>query len=116
MKPISYALYNALLQHHLHVCRQHLLRPPILDRCTIRYAALIDLAGLDLPPIATGPFLAEIADWCSKNKWPPLNSLVVNDTGMPGDNYDLAVGCSLLDWPRQATECVAFEAYPPPTT
>jgi hypothetical protein len=58
-------------------------------------------------------FLIEIAQLCDANDWPYLNSLVVNaETLMPGDNYDGAGGCSILDWPQQVDECIAFRGYP----
>jgi hypothetical protein len=58
-------------------------------------------------------FLLEIAEWCEANGWRYLNALAVNaDSRMPGDNYEGAAGCTLLDWPRQSDECIAFRGYP----
>jgi hypothetical protein len=31
---------------------------------------------------------------------------------MPGDNFEVAPGCSLLDWPAQAQACIDFTGHP----
>jgi hypothetical protein len=39
--------------------------------------------------------------------------LAVNqDSRIPGDNYDVAPGCSLFGWPGEAEPCITFGGYP----
>ena len=62
---------------------------------------------------AAGSFLGEIAEWCQAHGWPPINALVVNaDSRMPGEGYDTAAGCGLVNWPAQADACIRFDGYP----
>ncbi len=80
----------------------------------ISYGVLCDRAGVSFLTHRVGHFLGEVADWCDENGWPPLNALAVNaTTGIPGEGYDGASGCTLLNWPREVRTCVAFSGYPP---
>ena len=36
-------------------------------------------------------------------------------TRIPGDSYDVARGCSIINWPREAEACIVFEGYPEAT-
>jgi len=31
---------------------------------------------------------------------------------MPGEGYNTAPGCSLLNWAAEVEKCIAFEGYP----
>ena len=114
MSPVARALTNALLDHHTAVCLPHTARPPIVDRCVITYGDLCDRAGFPQVTQSVGRYLQEVAELCSQRGWPPLNSLAVNsESRIPGDNYDVAPGCSLIHWPAEAEQCIVFAAYPP---
>ena len=113
MKPESCAIGQALLNHHQLVTSN---RPPgrkvIPSNYTIQYGVLCSQAGLpDLVRIV-GTFLGEIAEWCDSHGFPPLNSLAVNATGMPGDGYDAAGGFKMADWPRDVERCIRWTGYP----
>ena len=113
MSPIARALTDVLLEHHREVCLTHTFRPPIEDRCLITYGDLCERAGYPGIVQGVGRFLQEIAEWCSVNGWPPLNSLAVNkDMRVPGDSYDLAPGCSLVSWQAEVHACIVFDRYP----
>src|SRR5437867_4561554 len=113
LSPEAVALTNVLLEHHARVCRRPGGPPRDVDSCLIVYGSLCDRAGLPYLTRSVGNFLQEVAEWCSDNDWPPLNSLAVNqDSRMPGECYDLAPGCSLLNWPDQLKACIAFRSYP----
>jgi hypothetical protein len=111
--PEARALAQALLDHHKHVCG--LATDPNLpiDLCVIPYGDLCELAGMPQLKNVAGKFLREIAEWCHKNGWPPLNALAVNHaTRMPGRGYDHAPGCSLANWRNEASACISFSGYP----
>lgn len=98
MTPQAQALYSELLAHHAHVCENHHLDPPHIDACVIPYGVLCSQAGVPELTRRVGDYLLEIARYCHSRGWPPINSLAVNvDTRMPGDSYDVAPGCSLLE-------------------
>jgi hypothetical protein len=116
MSPIARALTRVLLEHHGEVCVGHPFRPPIIDRCVITYGDLCRRAGYPGIERGVGRYLQEVAAWCAERGWPPLNSLAVNqDTRIPGDNYDVAPGCSLLGWPGEVEHCITFGGYPAAT-
>jgi len=103
------AIGNALLDHHRIHCRPG----KTINSCIISYGNLCNQAGLPSLTRVVGNFLIEIADWCSQNNFPPLNSLAVNSqTNMPGDNYKLAPGCSILNWSNEVQACINFTNYP----
>lgn len=113
------ALAKELLRHHQRTCRQCNVRkfkevtPGMINRCVLSYGTLCAGAGVPFLTHVAGKFLGEIAEWCHKNKWPPLNALAVReDTRMPGDGYDRATGCSLAKWPDAVRKCIAFDRYP----
>jgi hypothetical protein len=112
MRPEAVAMANVLLKHHRLVCRRPRRTVPIIDSCLITYGKLCDQAGL--PYLHhPGSFLGEIAQWCDDKGWPPINSLAVNAVSrMPGEGYDTAKGCSIIDWPKQAEACIKFRGYP----
>lgn len=111
MTPEAQALTQVLLDHHRSV-GPPANRPENLDPYTIQYGKLCERAGVPWLTRSVGHFLQETAEWCDANGWPPINSLAVNDTGMPGDGYDGAPGCSLLQWPEQARDSIVFDGYP----
>lgn len=113
------ALARELLRHHEHTCRNFAARKSkevtveMINRSVMTYATLCDRAGVPFLTHVAGKFLGEIAEWCYKNRWPPLNALAVRkDTRMPGEGYDDAAGCSLLRWPDEVKKCIAFGRYP----
>jgi hypothetical protein len=106
-------LANALLDHHRAVCVPHTSRPPIVDRCVITYGDLCSQANVPGLERSVGHFLQEVAEWCAAHGYPPINALAVNaDSRMPGEGYDLAPGCSIMRWPAEATDAIAFAGYP----
>src|SRR6476659_263240 len=113
MRAEARALAQALLAHHRAVTRQ---QPPgntvIPGHYTIRYGALCTKAGVPHVLRIVGGFLQEVAEWCEANGYPPLNSLAVNETGMPGDGYDGAGGFKIVNWPAEVEQCIRFRGYP----
>jgi hypothetical protein len=113
MSPIARSLTNALLEHHHATCEPHGGRSVIVDRFVIVYSDLCTRAGLPGLERGIGRYLQEVAEWCQENEWPPLNSLAVNkDSRLPGDNYDVAPGCSLSNWQTEAERTILFRGYP----
>jgi hypothetical protein len=113
MTPIAVMLANALLDHHRTFCVPHTSRLPIIDRCVITYGDLCQQAGVPGLEHGVGRFLQEVAEWCAVRGYPPINALAVNaESRMPGDRYDLAPGCSIINWPAEATATIVFTGYP----
>lgn len=109
MSPEATAIMRVLLKHHRQVCR----RDAPVESCLIVYGLLCDRAGVPFLTRSVGHFLGEVAEWCAAHKWPPINSLAVNqDSRMPGEGYEVAKGCSLLTWPQEVRACIDFEGYP----
>jgi hypothetical protein len=106
------AIAQVLLDHHRSLGDPPPNRPDNLNPFTIRYGTLCERAGVPWLTRSVGRPLQEIAEWCVDSGWPPINSLAVNDTGMPGGGYDGAPECDLLHWPDQAWDCIVFEDYP----
>jgi hypothetical protein len=77
-----------------------------------RYGVLCDRAGVPHVLPIVGYFLGEVAEWCKAEGHPPLNSLAVNDTGMPGDGYDEAGGFKIINWPADVERCIRCTSYP----
>src|SRR4051812_27148827 len=110
MTPIAIALTDTLLAHHHHVCQPG----RSINTCRIPYLQLCQVAAYPDIVQSVGRYLRETADWCVQHGYPPINSLAVNGTTqMPGDAYDMAPGCSLLNWPAEAQTCIDFQGYPP---
>ena len=113
MRAEARALGQALLDHHRAVTSQH---PPakniIPSWYTIRYGALCSKAGVPHVLRVIGGFLQEVAEWCEVNRYPALNSLAVNDTGMPGDGYDGVGGFKIVHWHAEVEKCIRFGGYP----
>jgi hypothetical protein len=107
------ALAQALLQHHKRVCRRALGSVPPVESCVMTYHDLCARAGIPELKNGIGAFMREIALWCYRNGWPPLNALAVNRaTQMPGRGYDRAPGCSLANWRTEVIACINFSGYP----
>jgi hypothetical protein len=112
MRAESVAMANKLLAHHRHACIRSDGQLPQRDDCTLTYGDLCSRAGVPYLTRNPGPFLLEVAHWCQARGWPPINALAVNgETGVPGDNYNLAPGCSLLQWPNEVDTVIAFRGY-----
>jgi hypothetical protein len=117
--PYALVLARELLRHHEQACRQNGVHKSkevtdeTINRSVISYGTLCDRAGIPFLTQRSGRFLGEIAEWCYKNRWPPLNALAVReDTRMPGQGYEGTIGCSLLRWPDDIRKCIAFARYP----
>jgi len=89
MTPEAQAITQALLYHHRSLESPE-SRPENPDAYTIQYGKLCERAGVPWLTRSVGQFLQETAEWCESHGWPPINSLAVNDTGMPGGGYDIA--------------------------
>jgi hypothetical protein len=113
MRPEARALAQALLDHHR---ARTSASPPgktiVPAHYTVRYGDLCSKAGAAHLTRIAGSFLGEIAEWCADQGYPPLNSLAVNETGLPGHGYDGAGGFTIGDWPKEVEECVRFTGYP----
>ncbi len=114
MRTVSHKLGNALLAHHRFKTTQF---PPGKafdpNKYTIYYSDLCERAGVSEITAIVGQFLAEVAQWCSDNDLPPLNSLAVSlKTRMPGEGYDLAAGCDSNSWASEVDACIRCTKYP----
>ncbi len=118
MRQESLALGQILLEQHKVATTQ---RPPhpdkklIFSNYTIPYGQLCARAGTPHITAIVGSFLAEIAEWCAEEGWPPLNALAVNhETRIPGEGYDGAgLGlCNIVKWPSEVETCIRFNKYP----
>lgn len=113
MRPESIALLQALLDHHSRACAPVNGRFPRREDCVIAFGDLCDDAGTRHILRSIGMFLLEIAEWCAARRHPPINALAVQaETGLPGDNYDVAPGCTLLGWPQEADNVIAYRGHP----
>jgi hypothetical protein len=112
MTPEARALARALLDHRKRL-RSTSGEQTSLDSALITYGELCARAGLPHIKAVIGKFLREVAQWCDRNGWPPLNSLAVNhETRKPGSGYENAPGCSVEHWSDQAIACINFSGYP----
>lgn len=112
MSAISKKLYQTLLDHHLSVRISEPIKDTQIDPCLMTYARLCDESGMPGAEVGVGKFLAEIAEYCQVNGWPPINALAVNSSSrMPGEKYDLAEGCSILHWPQQVIDVLLCHDY-----
>lgn len=106
----SIALCNSLLEHHRFACPTG---NENFRECTIGYLRLCTDAGVPAVYRRCGEFLLEIAQWCDRRGLAPLNALAINEQEeQPGGEYDLAPGCSLMNWPAEAAAAVAERRYP----
>jgi hypothetical protein len=111
MRSEAIAMANVLLKHH-----KTIRKGQNFDKCLIPYGKLCDMANVPWLTHNPGPFLGDIAQWCKMKGWPPLNALAVRaDLRHPGDGYDKAAGCSLVDWVSEAEACISFTEYPEQT-
>jgi hypothetical protein len=112
MRPVSRALGQILLDHHQQTTSRHPLGAIFdINRDAIRYGDLCSRAGVPHLTRIVGGFLAEIAEWCAANGWPPINSLAVNgETRIPGEGY-----YDIAKWPSEVEECIRFNGYPTQT-
>jgi hypothetical protein len=106
------ALAQVLLNHQRSIRRPPEDRPKDPRPFTLQYKWLCERAGVPHLTPFVGRYLQQIAEWCVKNGWPPINSLAVNKTGVPGGGYDGAPLCDLLHWPQQASDSIVFAHYP----
>lgn len=121
MTPEARLIGNVLLGIHHELCLRQVpmeiaqLTKVMVDDRTIRYMSLFERAGVPFTRNCGSP-LAEIAYWCAENKFPPLHSLAVNESGKPGFNYHNTPGwperCDLDNWDNDVRRCIAFERYP----
>jgi len=110
MRPESIALCNELLQQHQRVC---ITGNELTGECIIAYGELCRNAGVSHILRSIGQFLLEVAEWCAHNNMPPINAFAVNaENCMPGESYDVAPSCSLLNWADEVRMCIAYRDYP----
>lgn len=113
MSPEARALAQVLLAHHKRLRRGWAADSKVLESHLLTYADLCKQAGFQHLKPTVGKYLREIAGWCHKNGWPPLNALAVNyKTLRPGRGYGDAPGCNSNDWRDQVTDCIGFKGYP----
>lgn len=117
MDSIAQTLAQALLDHHRDVCRvvknrnDKALTDDDVDSTLIRYGVLRSKTNVRLPAIGFGRPLCIIAEWCRRNGWPPINSLVVSSKGKPGSDYSRAPGCG-GSWEADVRKCICWKRYP----
>lgn len=117
MRSEARAMAKELLKHHKQVCRgletdsKELTDSQVHDRC-IRYGVLCDRIGAPYLTRSAGSFLHDVAEWCESEGWPPINALVVNESGLPGPGYDRAPGGGFANWPTQVRKAILFPSYP----
>lgn len=113
MRAESRALLRVLLGHHRQVCKPPGTHVNDVSARVIPYGKLCAAAGVPWLVRSVGPFLLEIAEWCDRHGYPPLNSLAVNaETLIPGDSYDGAGGFAIVHWPQDVVRCLTFDRYP----
>ena len=117
----AYMLGRELLKYHREVCwpvhtQAERLTSGDVRRLCLRYGSLCDRAGAPYLTRNAGAYLHEIAVWCDAQGWPPINALVVNETGLPGGTvgtgYDAAPGGGFAVWPEQVRRAIVFRGYP----
>ena len=106
-----------LLRHHRETCAGIATPPELLSdsqvkQLCLRYGTLCERIGAPFLTRSSGGFLHDIAEWCDGEKWPPLNALVVNAAGIPGEGYDRAPGGGFAEWPKQVRAAIVFKGYP----
>jgi len=78
----------------------------------VGYEDLCRRAGVPFNRGKVGRYLCEIAEWCKKEGFPPINALaVVKKTKRPGRGYSKAPGCDKT-WPETLGKCLVFSKYP----
>jgi hypothetical protein len=114
MRAEARVLGQALLDHHREITAR---KPPgkriLTTLYTIRYGVLCDRAKLAHLVRMVGPFLSEVAEWCAAAGYPPLHSLAVGESQMPGVGYNGAGGFTTANWPADVERCIRFTEYPP---
>ena len=110
-------LGQTLLEYHKTACRTKNvaaidLGDSQITRLSIRYGTLCAMAGVPFLSRSSGGYLHEIAVWCEKEGWPPINALVVNESGLTGEGYSLAPGGGYPKWSEQVRDAIAFKGYP----
>lgn len=95
------------------VCGPEAVTDDMIRVSIIPYLQLCECANVPWLYRNPGPFLAEIAEWCECNGWPPLNSLAVRkEYSWPGYGYDTAAACDWEKWYEQVKCCIACSRYP----
>ncbi len=117
MRPEARAMAQQLLKHHRQVCKPSRATPEDLTdgqlaHFCIRYGVLCELIGTAYLTRSAGGFLHGIAEWCERQGWPPINALVVNASGLPGEGYDRAPGGGFIEWPDQVRKAISYQHYP----
>ncbi len=109
------ALANALLRKHAAAVETYPVGKTIArNNYLISYGDLCAVAKVPVSPLAIGPYLSEIAEWCRDEQFPPLNALAVNaTTKQPGSSYNGAGGFKFASWPTDVEACVRWTKYPP---
>ena len=120
MNAIARNYTEALLTHHRRVCwpvseEAAQITDATVRRCCLTYLDLFRLSSGTMPRFM-GRFLDDVARWCQNNRWPCLDSLVVNrKSGKPGDGYKTLHAGGLASWEKEVRLCIAFKKYPATT-
>jgi len=110
LSPEAGVVAQVLLEHHDIMRRNGQIRRP---ECLITYGRLCVLAEIPEWTSHVDELLNEVAGWCERNGWPPLNALAVDAMTMkPAREYGDAPGCSFLTWDRDVARCLACTDYP----
>lgn len=81
----------------------------------LSYSMLCRQAGVPFMTHSAGGPLEQVAAYCDRSGWPPINALAVNqDSRYPGEGFFSAPGCSrtLEGWVNDVTAVLAFNKYP----
>lgn len=113
MRAVPRAL-GQVLDHHRQMTAQYPPNErPNIEHYLLAYNAPCTRANVPYLTRTVGTFLADIAEWCADNEWPPLNALAVNaESHMPGEGYDGAGGFNIVNWPTEVMSCIRFQEYP----
>jgi len=74
------------------------------DKRFVTYAELNKLLGVSIEDLRD--FAGFLGDFCDKQGYPYLNSLIINSTdGMPGQNYFLWLQGNITNWAENIAKC-----------
>jgi hypothetical protein len=120
MRPEAFDMARELVKHHAEICSKvsatvEEMTDAQVHQCCIRYGLLCERINAPYLARISGGFLHDIAVWCEEESWPPINALVMNQHGIPGDGYDTAPGGGYAEWPKQVRRAIAFKEYKLPS-
>ncbi len=116
MSSLASRLLDTLLVHHKVNCRPITVAADDIESRTVRdlcltYAEVTPKGGPK--PNYMGQPLSQIGKLCMQNRWPCLDSLVVQeDTGVPGPGYFKLHAGGPKAWQDEVRKCILFKGYP----